>query len=317
MVNPTDGPLGEEPAWRGYAQPTLQGRGRSPLASTTILAVLIAGWHLPLFFLEGAGLDRGVLVPGLVTTMAVTYWYAWLFNRGGGSSLLTLVAHNIEGAVPSELWSYMVLWSALALLILIADRRRWLGRAPAAATTATPPIREGDRVMDWLNELAAWAWARHHNILSWYIRPLFLLPFCFFAYRRSLLGIALTLVALATSMAWFPAPASPSPAVIEMLDAERDYLFGPWNAAKVFASLLIPATFTALALAFWRRSLIWGLVVINGAVLFKIGWTYAVSGTAGANAHLVPALAGLVLVNALVIAAARLVARRRTEARPA
>jgi hypothetical protein len=142
MVNPTDGPLGEEPGWRGYAQPTLQGRGRSPLASTTILAVLIAGWHLPLFFMEGTGLDRGVLVPGLVTTVAVTYWYAWLFNRGGGSSLLTLVAHNIEGAVPSELWSYMVVWSALALVILIADRRRWLGRAPAAATTATPPIRK-------------------------------------------------------------------------------------------------------------------------------------------------------------------------------
>ena len=66
--------------------------------------------------------------------------------------------------------------------------------------------------MELINDVAAWAWARHHNILSWYIRPLFLLPFCFFAYRRSLLGITLTLVALATSMAWFPAPATPSPA---------------------------------------------------------------------------------------------------------
>ena len=28
------------------------------------------------------------------------------------------------------------------------------------------------------DEFAAWAWARHHNELSWYIRPLFLLPFC-------------------------------------------------------------------------------------------------------------------------------------------
>ena len=171
--------------------------------------------------------------------------------------------------------------------------------------------------MDWLNELGAWAWARHHNILSWYIRPLFLLPFCWFAYRRSLLGVALTLVTLATSMAWFPAPGTPSPAVIEMLDAEREYLLGPWNAAKVFASLLIPATFTALALAFWRRSIVWGLVVINGAVLFKIGWTYAVSDTAGANAHLVPALAGLVLVDALVVVASRMLARRHTEARSA
>src|ERR687893_1582467 len=101
--------------------------------------------------------------------------------------------------------------------------------------------------MEWVNDLVAWAWARHHNILSWYIRPLFLLPFCFFADRRSLLGIALTLVALTTSMAWFPAPSNPSPAVIEMLNAERDYLLGPWNAAKVVASLMIPVTFTALA----------------------------------------------------------------------
>ncbi len=116
--------------------------------------------------------------------------------------------------------------------------------------------------MDWVHELAAWAWERHHNVLSWYIRPLFLLPFCFFAYRRSVLGIVLTLVALATSMAWFPAPGAPS-----------------------------------------------------SAVIFKIAWTYAVSGTAGADAQLVPALAGLVVVNALVIMAGRLLARRRTKVR--
>jgi ABC-type glycerol-3-phosphate transport system substrate-binding protein len=27
-------------------------------------------------------------------------------------------------------------------------------------------------------EFTTWAWERHHNVLSWYIRPLFLLPFC-------------------------------------------------------------------------------------------------------------------------------------------
>ena len=62
------------------------------------------------------------------------------------------------------------------------------------------------------DEFAAWAWARHHNELSWYIRPLLLLPFCWFAYKRSLFGITLTLVALATSMSWFPAPETTSPA---------------------------------------------------------------------------------------------------------
>jgi hypothetical protein len=54
------------------------------------------------------------------------------------------------------------------------------------------------------DEFVAWTWARHHNVLSWYVRPLFLLPFCYFAYRRSLWGIVLTLLTLATSMFWFP-----------------------------------------------------------------------------------------------------------------
>ena len=70
------------------------------------------------------------------------------------------------------------------------------------------------------DEVVAWAWARHHNVLSWYIRPLIFLPFCYFAYRRSLWGIALTLLALVTSMFWFPAPEHTSPAVNEMLASE-------------------------------------------------------------------------------------------------
>jgi len=40
MVNPADGPLGEEPGWRGFAQPRRQA-DRSPLLATFILAVLV------------------------------------------------------------------------------------------------------------------------------------------------------------------------------------------------------------------------------------------------------------------------------------
>ena len=78
--------------------------------------------------------------------------------------------------------------------------------------------------METLQNLAEWAWTRHHNPLSWYIRPLFLIPFCYFAWRRNLTGVAATLVALATSMFWFPALASPDPRVAEFLEAERQYL---------------------------------------------------------------------------------------------
>jgi hypothetical protein len=89
--------------------------------------------------------------------------------------------------------------------------------------------------------LAAWAWARHHNVLSWYVRPLFLLPLAWSAHRRSATGIAVTLVGLATSMAWFPAPARVDPRVAEFLRFEQEWLTGEWTGRKVLLAMLAPA----------------------------------------------------------------------------
>jgi hypothetical protein len=151
------------------------------------------------------------------------------------------------------------------------------------------------------DEFVAWAWARHHNILSWYVRPLFILPFCYFAYRRSLLGIVLTLLALATSMFWFPAPEHTSSAVNEMLASEREYLTTDWTLWKILIALLVPLTFAALGLAFWKRSLVWGLAVVNAAILSKIAWTFLFSTEAGALSHLPAAVLGLVVCDALIL----------------
>jgi len=146
-----------------------------------------------------------------------------------------------------------------------------------------------------------WAWARHHNILSWYIRPLFVLPFCYFAYRRSPFGMVATLMALATSMAWFPAPATPSPGVVELLARERAYLAEPWTPFRILLALVPAALLAALATAFWRRSFAWGIAVINAMALTKIAWTFWAAPGEGAYALLVPALVGLGICNAAVI----------------
>ena len=166
------------------------------------------------------------------------------------------------------------------------------------------------------DEFVAWAWARHHNILSWYVRPLFFLPFCYFAYRRSLFGIVLTLLALATSMFWFPAPEHTSPAVNEMLGAEEAYLTGNWTLWKVLLALLVPLTFAALGLAFWRRSLVWGLAVVNAGILFKIAWTFLFSTEAGAMSHLPAAVLGLVVCDALILYVMRRMRTRSSHGRP-
>lgn len=116
-------------------------------------------------------------------------------------------------------------------------------------------------------------------------------PLCYFAYKRSLFGMVLTLVALATSMAWFPAPETTKPAVIEMLDTEEEYLTENWVLWKILLALIVPASFAALAVAFWKRSLIWGLAVLNGTILIKTGWTFVVSTESGALSHLPLAVA--------------------------
>jgi hypothetical protein len=152
-----------------------------------------------------------------------------------------------------------------------------------------------------IDEFAAWAWARHHNEPSWYIRPLFILPFCYFAYRRSLFGITLTVVALATSMFWFPAPERANPGAAEFLAMEREYLTGEWSLWKVLLALLMPLSFAALAVAFWRRSLVWGLAVINAMVLVKVAWSFYFGDTSGGLTLLPSAIVGLAVCDAVIL----------------
>lgn len=162
--------------------------------------------------------------------------------------------------------------------------------------------------MEFLNEFADWAWARHANPLSWYIRPLFLLPFMYFAYRRSWTGIWATLLATATSMFWFPAPAEPDPQILSFLEAERDYLTSDWTPGKILLSSLVPLSLWALGTAFWRRSLGWGLVVLNAIAVAKTTWSVVYD--KGGIEVVAPALFGLVVTNAVVLGVYAYVKRR-------
>ncbi|WP_225000424.1 hypothetical protein [Cesiribacter sp. SM1] len=69
-----------------------------------------------------------------------------------------------------------------------------------------------------------WVFNRHQNVLSWYIRPLFIIPFCYFAYHRSWTGISATIFLLLTSMFWFSQPDTVSEQVKDFLQMERDWL---------------------------------------------------------------------------------------------
>lgn len=132
MIDPLNGPVAEEPSFRGFAQPTLE-VGRSRFAATAILAVLVTIWHVPLYFI-----DEFELQPiESLATVGCTFFYAWLFARSGGSVLITLIAHVTEGWVRiGPLWGdgpdtgravtvYTVAWFTVGVLVVVCDRSVW------------------------------------------------------------------------------------------------------------------------------------------------------------------------------------------------
>jgi len=133
---------------------------------------------------------------------------------------------------------------------------------------------------------------------------LFLLPYCYFAFKKSIPGLAATIFALATSMFWFPKPAQSDPQAIAFLEMERQYLTGDWTIAKSAMLAWVPVFFTLLGWAFWRRSWIIGCVVINLGVLVKVVWSFHFGGQSGWT--IVPiAVAGLVVCNVVLLLANR------------
>jgi uncharacterized protein len=144
LINPLNGPMGEEPGWRGFALPGLQGSGRSPLVATLILAPLVALWHVPLVFAHQ-------LSPvGLLGAFTFTFVATWVFNHTGGSVFMAIVLHAAEGtfgllagaafvgAAAAQLeWVYPVVWLVLAIGLIIFDWKFW--RRPATTRATTPP----------------------------------------------------------------------------------------------------------------------------------------------------------------------------------
>jgi membrane protease YdiL (CAAX protease family) len=145
VVDPTDGALGEEPGWRGYALPHLQARW-TPLTSAAVLGVVVAVWHLPLVALHH-------LAPiEIATTFAITFLYVWLFNRTGGSVLLPMLFHASQGAFTYGMLGYeaadlrraqLVYLGVVVLAVaatVVLDRGAWRAAVPSAVAAPREPV---------------------------------------------------------------------------------------------------------------------------------------------------------------------------------
>jgi len=124
LLIPGVGGAWEEPGWRGYAVPRLQS-GRSALVASLILAVLIAGWHLPLMVVGQ------VYYSDIVLIVAAVIVFNWVFNNAKGSVLIIMLMHAANNAAfgffspmfsgadsISQSWLLALVWVVVAGLVI-------------------------------------------------------------------------------------------------------------------------------------------------------------------------------------------------------
>jgi membrane protease YdiL (CAAX protease family) len=145
--------IGEEPGWRGFALPRLQAR-YGPVKATLILGLMHGLWHLPALPLLLSPFAPEKVLPFVLTAVAGTFLYTWLFNHTRGSVLLAMLAHasgnaatqwltallaqsglavpeaGLAGWLVASGWLNTLAYGAAALLLLALTR----GRLGAGAT---------------------------------------------------------------------------------------------------------------------------------------------------------------------------------------
>jgi uncharacterized protein len=134
-----DGPVLEEPGWRGFALPRLQQRWGA-LGGAVLLGVLWAAWHGPQYLIPGFAAENGGLSfsgVGVFTLSAVSFsiLMTWVFNNTHGSLLIAILMHgalNFSQGLTSDLFPRaafneigpVIALSAVALLVSLRTRGR-------------------------------------------------------------------------------------------------------------------------------------------------------------------------------------------------
>lgn len=141
-----------------------------------------------------------------------------------------------------------------------------------------------------------WAFRRHLNPFSWYIRPLFLLVLVYAAYKRSWKGVIVTFVLMMSSMVWFPEPEKIDLQMKKVLEFEQMLLSSPVSAVLTIAFMLVFLGF--ILAAFWKQSLVFGLILLNVTLVGKVVLSLLFTGENG-WAPLGNTIFGLMMVNGI------------------
>ena len=141
---------------------------------------------------------------------------------------------------------------------------------------------------------ANWYFSRHANVLSWLIRPVFMIGFCYFALKRNATLAAAMIFLTLLSSVFFPTPDVVNPTVEEFLAKEKEWILGPLSVMKLTELGALIAGIFLLGYAFWRRSLKWGIILLFIIIFLKILWSVIYGGESAITLVYVAVFTGIV-----------------------
>lgn len=134
--------LGEELGWRGFALPHLLAR-HSALKASLLLGTIWALWHLPYALTAGSAMADRPLYEHLLSIVASSVLFTWLFNNTRGSVLLAVLFHAagnvtfnvlpvlIPGVYASGIWGEIVPWTVVGAVVVFEGPRHLSRTLPA------------------------------------------------------------------------------------------------------------------------------------------------------------------------------------------
>ena len=139
-----------------------------------------------------------------------------------------------------------------------------------------------------------WVFQRHHNMLSWYTRPLFIIPIIWSAYKKLFSGISISIFGLFTSMFWFPKPNITNPEIVKFLNFEVNYLKSGWTIDKIVLFFTVIIFFVFIIVSTWTKNWKLLLLILIATAILKIFNSYLLTGKS-ALSMLKPAVTGLIV----------------------
>ena len=110
----------EEFGWRGFALPRLLEQ-HNQLASSLILGVVWAAWHLPLFYIEGTTQTAIPFWQYMLQLLQLSVIYTWLYEGTGGSVFAASLFHasgNLTGALLPYWVTNTGRWVSFVILLI-------------------------------------------------------------------------------------------------------------------------------------------------------------------------------------------------------